>query len=285
LTHLLLFLFIAAAWGASFLFMRLAVPELGALPVAFLRLALAGLLLSPAAWASRQVLRQHWRTALWLGLLNGALPFSLFSWSMHSLPAGHGSILNATTPLWVALTGLLFFGRHEGRRVWWGLLLALAGVAAALQPWQAGVLPQVLPSLAILTATFCYGFATHLTARLDGASPLAVAWCNTALGAAMLALPAVATWPAGAVSLKAWIAVLGLGVVSTALAWWAFYRLFRAWGPLRSTLVTYLIPFFAFAWGWLFLHEAAQPGWWLGLALVLGGLALAGRGSAAVKAP
>lgn len=272
---ILSFLALSAAWGGSFLFMRQADPAFGPLALILLRAGIAALLLSPAAWASRGELRRQWRTVLLLGALNCALPFSLLAWSLRVLPAGHDAILNALSPLWVALVGQLFFRQPQGPRVWLGLGLALLGVGVTLEPWRDGLSPQLLPTLAAVAATLCYGFATHVARRLNHLPPAAVAWAAMAGGAVWMLAPGLLTWPASPPTLSSWASVLALGAVCTAAAYSIYYRLLQQWGPLPSVLVTYVVPFFGLLWGWLFLGEAARQGWWGGFALVLAGLALA----------
>jgi drug/metabolite transporter (DMT)-like permease len=277
------FFFLAGAWGASFLFMRQAVPAFGPLPLIAVRVGSASLLLLPWAWPHRAKLLARWPQVLLLGLVNNALPFSLLAWALRELAAGHGSILNAMTPLFVASLGQLFFSQRQPPAVWLGLILGLLGIVLTLEPWRhQGALPW-MPTFAGLLATASYGYGVHYFRRFQDLPALAGAFANTSGALVWLLIPSLLTWPAHAVPAAAWASALSLGVVCTALAWSVFIHLYKAWGPLRTSLVTYLIPFFGILWGWLFLNELPQGGWWLGLAFVLGGLWLAQRRPRAIK--
>ena len=123
-------LVLAAIWGASFLFMRVAAPEFGAVATAAVRVAGASLFLIPLLGLREGLgdLRTHWKGLLLVGLLNSAFPFALFSFAALSINAGLSSILNATTPMWGALVAWAWFGqRLDGSRLL-GLALGFAGV-------------------------------------------------------------------------------------------------------------------------------------------------------------
>jgi drug/metabolite transporter (DMT)-like permease len=122
---------LAAIWGASFLFMRVAVPVLGAELLVLLRTLLAALFLAAVALAWRRPLRwrTHARHYLTLGLLNSALPFVLWAHAAGALPATLLSVLNATAPIWGAVVGAAWARRWPAAPVLGGLALGLAGVA------------------------------------------------------------------------------------------------------------------------------------------------------------
>ena len=135
--HYAALLLLGAVWGASFLFIGLAVPEFGPLPLMFARVLMAGLLLLAFATFTQRGaglratlrLREKWRTYLVVGLLNSALPFTLIAFSELRLTASLAAILNSTTPLFTALVAAAWGSeRLTGRKVW-GLLLGVVGVA------------------------------------------------------------------------------------------------------------------------------------------------------------
>jgi drug/metabolite transporter (DMT)-like permease len=240
--------------------------------LAGLRLSIAALVLFPAAKPHLPALFSRKKDAFLLGLFNCAIPFTLFAHAMRSLPAGHGAILNATTPLFVALLGSLFFGKPQSSRVWLGLLVGLSGVVLTMEPWRHDSPLAWLPALEVLCASACYGMGANLSGRFSDIPPLALAWANTCTAALLLLIPAAA----GATTLSpppsALAAAVALGLISTAFAWAAYFKLFQIWGPLNSTMVTYATPFTGMALGWAFLGEAAKAGWWPGLALVFVGM-------------
>lgn len=270
---------LAALWGASFLFMRVAAPELGPIPLMALRVGIAAAILLPALALRRGVadLRGRLVPLCVVGLLNSALPFSLFAYAALSVTAGMNSILNATSPLWGGLVAHLWLrDRLSPSRVL-GLVVGFGGVAflvwgkASLRPGGAG--PAVA---AALLATLSYGVAASYTKRrLTGVNPLAVAAGSQVAGALLLLVPAALLWPAGPVSARAWWAVALLGVLCTAAAYVLYFRLIAAVGPARAIAVTFLIPAFAILWGAIFLGEAVTARMLLGAAVVVVGTALA----------
>ena len=131
------FILLAALWGASFLFMRLGASDFGPLPTAGLRVALATVFLWPIMLRQGHwpALRQHWRPILFAGVINSAIPFSLFSWAVLHIATGLTSILNATVPLFGALIAWVWLGDRINRLRWVGLALGFVGVA--LLAWRA----------------------------------------------------------------------------------------------------------------------------------------------------
>lgn len=270
---------LAAIWGASFLFMRLGAHEFGPVAMAALRVGIASLVLLPllAARQGLAELRSAWKPLVMVGLLNSALPFALFSYAALSITAGLSSILNATTPLWGAIVAWVWLSQRLNAPRIAGLVLGFAGVLflawdkASFKPGGSG-----WAILACLGAALCYGIAASYTKRfLAHVAPLAVATGSQVTAALMLALPAFLWWPAQMPSARAWIGVVLLAVLCSALAYILFFRLMSRIGPSNTISVTFLIPVFAVLWGWLFLAESFTPAMALGCAVVLLGTALA----------
>ncbi len=275
LTHLLQLIALAAIWGASFLFMRIAVPALGPLWLIEWRVLLAAVLLALAGrWFRHSLmLRQHWRHYLVLGLFNTALPFVLFAWAAQTLTASLLSVVNATAPIWGALIAWVWRREPLTGRVAAGLALGVAGVVllmgldpAMLRPGSGWVLA------AVLLAPLCYAIASHY-ARSAGEelTPYAHAhgsmWAATVLLWPVLPLAGHAPWPVEAAPGVVG-AVLALGLLCTGVAYLMYFRLVAALGAASALTVTFLIPVFGILWGHLFLGEAV--GWQtLGGALVV----------------
>ncbi|HEX2011877.1 MAG TPA: DMT family transporter, partial [Roseateles sp.] len=266
-------------WGASFLFMRLGAYEFGPIAMAALRVGLASLVLLPLL-AARQGLAElgrEWKPLLMVGLLNSALPFALFSYAALSITAGLSSILNATTPLWGAIVAWVWLAQRLSPARSAGLVLGFAGVLflawdkASFKPGGSG-----WAILACLAAALSYGIAASYTKRFVAhVAPLTVATGSQIAAALMLAPPAALLWPAETPSLRAWVGVVLLAVLCSALAYILFFRLMRRIGPSNTIAVTFLIPVFAVLWGWLFLAEDFTLHMALGCAVVLLGTALA----------
>ncbi len=295
------FMLLAAIWGSSFLFMRIATVEFGPLPTAALRVGIAALFLLPIVWARGllPVLGQHWKKIFFIGLLNSGIPFACFTFALLTITTGLSAILNATVPMFGALIAWAWLkDRPTPSRVL-GLLIGFAGVAllawdkASFKPDASGVAPG-WAVLACLLACICYGISASFTKRyLSGLPPLVTA-AGSQTGATLgLALPAIWFWPAQMPSTTAWLALLAVGVVCTGVAYILFFRLIETAGPARALAVTFVVPVFAVLYGTVLLHETVSLWMMLcagiiicGTALSIGLVKLGRRGDAsAVKAP
>ena len=270
---------LAAIWGASFLFLRIAVPEFGPLPLIALRVGIASLVLLPVlrTAAARAQFRRKLGPLLVVGVTNSALPFTLFAVGALHLGAGFEAILNATTPLWAAVLGATLFGAPIGRAQVVGLGVGLLGVVVLVgdQPGLSqGAAPWAVA--AVLLAPVSYGFAVHYVRRhLAGVDPALTAFGSQFTATVLLALPAAFTWPTHAVQGDIWAAVVALGVLCTGLAYVLYFRLVAQVGAAYAASVTFLIPAFGMLWGALFLQEAVTSAMLAGCAIILAGTALA----------
>ena len=275
-------LLLAALWGGSFLFMRVAAPEFGPLALIEMRVAIAAAFLvglvalrRPAAFGA---LRRDAGAIAIVGTLNSALPFVLFAYAVLSLTAGVASILNATTPLFGALVAWLWLGDRLSTGRVLGLAIGFVGVLVLVwgragAPGGAG---SLLAVAAALGASLSYGVsASYTKRRLTGVDPLALAAGSQLSAAVLLAPLALAAWPTQPVSTQAWGCALLLAVGSTAIAYVIFFRLIARIGPARAITVTFLVPVFGVLWGWLALGEAPTVAMAAGAAVVLAGTALA----------
>lgn len=278
---LALLVLLAAIWGSSFLFMRIAGPELGAGPLAWLRVSVAALFLGAllALRRERPPLAGRWRAMTLMAFTNTAAPFLLLTWATIHLSAGYGALLNATTPLWGAVIGTLGFGLVAGRQLWAGLAVGFVGVLVlVLGKVQDIGEAALLPILAGLAATACYGHAAHYArSGFEGVTPLGLAFGSQLLSSVWLLGPALAQWPAAAPSWTALACVVVLGVVCTGIAYLIYFGLIHRIGATRATMVTYLAPAFGVAWGALLLDERITPAMLGGGAVILAGVAVAGR--------
>ena len=270
---------LAALWGASFLFMRVAVPEFGPLAMVEMRVAVASLVLLAIVMRRAQMdaLLAHWRPLLVVGAVNSAIPFALFGYALLSLSAGFGSILNATAPLFGAMIAFLWLHERLAPARVAGLFIGFAGVALLMwgkPSFHAG--GDAWAVLAILCACLAYGVGPNYIKRnLASVPPLIIA-TGSQIAAAVLVLPlAVIEWPKQLPGVTAWLAVIALAIACTALAYVLYFRLIANVGPTRAIAVTFLIPAFGMLWGALFLDESVTFGMLAGCAVILVGTALA----------
>lgn len=279
---------VAAIWGASYLFIKVAVDEVEPTAMMFFRLVLASAVLVPvllwrlgAREAAAEVRATGWK-AFAVGFLNAAFPFVLIAWGEKYVDSGVAAIANATVPIFVVLLALRFnpSERVSGLRLW-GILVGLAGVGvlAGLHPeggWWA-----VAGTLAIVVASLSYAGANHFVQHhYSRTSPLVTATVSSLSGAVILLPFALFQLPGELPSWEAIGSIVALGVLATAVALLFFYRMLNLYGAARSSLVTYLLPPTALVYGVLILDEKITLNAALGLVLILAGVAL-GSGAGA----
>ena len=267
---------VAAVWGASFLFIRVAVPVLGPVALIDARMGLAGLLLLAYA-ASRQQAPRRRQLGRFL-VLGGlwAAPFVLIAVAELHLSASLASVLNATTPMFTALLAIAALGERLTRRKGLGLVAGVAGVALAVG-WSSLALSDavLLSAGGSLLAALLFGVGGIYSARaFRGVPGLTVAAGQQLAGGALLLPLLIVAPPGGPVTVKVGLAVIGLVLASTALGFVLFFRLLAEVGPTSALTTTYLVPVFGILWGAIFLGEPV--GWSLlaGFAVILASIGL-----------
>ncbi len=258
-SDLLRFLALAALFGGSFLFMRLAAPHFGALVTAELRVLIAGTVLAAYTLLTRRQMltRQHWRGFLVVGTFNTGLPFALFSYAAIHIPTGYSAILNSLMPIWAAFFSAFMLGERLTWRVFAGVAVGIAGVATLVQLGPVVINRELLlAALACVAATASYGFAGSFTKKYLAGLPAHGAAANTMLFAAVVLAPfAVLNLPTTTPPPGAWLAVSALALFCSALAFFIYYQLIARIGATQISAVTFLLPAFGIFWGWLFLSE------------------------------
>src|SRR5579862_156893 len=271
---------LALIWGASFMLIKIADRELTPATLILGRLASAALLLAAIALVrlgARKTLeefRRRWQWLVVVGLVNTAVPFWLLSWGEKRLDSGLASIIQGAVPIFNALFAFAFFreSRVVGMRLV-GLAIGFVGVALLV-----GAQPQgkLLAAFAVVGMALCYAIGTLLAGRhLRGTPPLVVALASTAVSTAAVLPAGVVQAPSGMWHGETIMAIIVLGFVGTAVAYLLFFRLIQTAGPAYATLVTYLVPPIALAYGSIFLGERFGIYAFVGLVLILGGVALA----------
>jgi drug/metabolite transporter (DMT)-like permease len=277
-----LLLIVAGIWGASYLFIKVAVREIEPTAMMDLRLVLASAVLVPflilrlgAGGAVAELKATGWGAVI-LGISNMAFPFVLIAWGEKHIDSGVAAIANATVPLFVALLAIRF-NPSERVRGWRlvGVFLGLVGVGVLTGLHPEGGWWGVAGTLAVVVASLSYASANLFTQhRFPQTSPLVITTASC-LAASLVLLPfAVLQLPDQMPSWKALASVAALGIAGTALALLFFYAMLNRYGASRASLVTYLLPPFALVYGVLFLDERIALNALLGLALILAGVAL-----------
>ena len=277
------YLVLGALWGSSFLFTRFSALEFGAMATAAGRVAIAAAFLLPIVIIKGLLpeLQQHWKKIFVMGIFNSAIPFACFAFALLSITTGLSSILNATVPMFGALVAWVWLKDKPALPRIAGIVIGFTGIAllawgkASFKPDASGAVTG-WAVLACLLACLCYGIsASYAKKYMGGIHPMVTA-AGSQVGATLgLALPAIWLWPASTPSLKAWMALLVLGVACTGIAYILYFRLIEKAGPQRTLTVTFLIPVFAVFYGAVFLREAITPWMLLCAVVIVCGTALA----------
>jgi drug/metabolite transporter (DMT)-like permease len=268
---------LAAIWGASFLFVRIAAPVIGPVATADLRMLIAGaaLLAYDAVTGFDAQWRLRWRQYLAIGVLNSAVPFLLYAYAALELSVGLLAVLNATSPMWAALLGIVALREALTKRRLAGLIVGMAGVAIVSGPEAS---TRWLSIAAGLGAALCYALTGIALKRWGHGAPARGMAVGTQLTGGLLLLPLLAIAPPGNIALGVAGAMLALGVVCGALAYVLYFRLVADIGATGALTVTYLIPLFGILWGALALGEALTAARVLGAIVVTLGTVLVLRG-------
>jgi drug/metabolite transporter (DMT)-like permease len=275
--------FLAAIWGASFTFLRIAVPELGPLFTAILRIALAAAILF--GFATMTGVAMNWRRNavpyVAVGLLAAAIPFICFAYAALYLPAAYSAVLNSTGPLFGALFSALWLAERLTIRKLAGLLLGIAGVSILV---GAGTIPLTVGSLtavaACLLASACYAMSSIIVKKtgrhgMDGGiGPIALATGSMVFGGLAVAPMAPFSLPATMPSALALWCVAGAAILSSGLAQVLFIPMIVKIGPTRAMSASFLIPLFSMLWAFIFLHEPVKASTLVGAGVVLGAMGL-----------
>ncbi|KAF7788416.1 hypothetical protein PRUB_a3071 [Pseudoalteromonas rubra] len=277
LTSFLRLICLAAIWGGSFLFMRIAAPTFGPAYLIEFRVSFAALALLVIALYLKQYLhfRAHARHYFILGLLNTALPFVLFAYAAQTLTVSMLAILNATAAIWGALIAFFWHRTPLSIKSVIGMVLGICGVVI-LVGWDQTLISEKLiwPVLAGVLAAVSYGVASNYAKN----APQIPAFDNahgSMWAAVVWLLPLLPFIPMRAVPDSTEIsAVLALGVICTGIAYLLYFRLISEVGAASALSVTFLIPLFGIIWGYLILDEQVGLNTLGGMVLVLTGTML-----------
>jgi drug/metabolite transporter (DMT)-like permease len=279
----------AAVWGASYMFIKLALDDFSEGAIVCIRTGLgAAVLLTLAArWDALGPLRGslHWLVPT--ALVQVAVPFLLITFGENHVDSQLAGILVSSAPIFTALLTLVFV--HSERVQGWGavgIVVGMLGVIALFGLDLSGSGDQLRGGVMILAAGFCYAVGAMLIKyKLGGVPPVAVAGGNMAV-ASLVTLPLlVAAPPDHAPTLKAAASLVALGAVGTGIAFLWFYTLIAELGPARASIIAYIAPGFSVVYGVTLLGEPFTAGAVVGLALILAGSWLAVQGRLPSWAP
>ena len=289
------FLAMGLVWGASFLFMKVALDGVSFGQVAWSRTLLGALALGTIVLVTRPRVpradgtpgtvlpreRVVWLHFLVVSLTTCVIPYLSFAWAEQYVSSSLASIYNATTPIMTALMATLVFRVERlGLSRWVGVGIGILGVLVVIGPWQYSALTGSLAGqLACLVATACYGFTFGYQRRFLSQRPIAPAtFAFLSIGVSAVVMLALTPWIAlSPVELDWTIAgsLLALGVLGTGLAYIWNINVLRAWGPTGTSTVTYVTPVVGIVLGVILLGETFSWHEPVGAVLVLLGILLA----------
>lgn len=271
-------------WGGSFFFIGVAVDGLPPLTIVTLRVGIAALVLWAVLLFSGQLAprsAEAWRAFFIMGFLNNVVPFALIVWGQIYIASGLASILNATTPMFTIVIAGLFLAdeRITGKKLL-GVIIGFTGVTVLMGPSVLQELgTETLAQLAILGAAVFYGFSTTYGRRFQamGLSPLQAS-AGQLSAATLMLIPLMLLFEQPAQlpnpGIEVWLAVICLGLFSTALAFILFFNILSSVGATNVSLVTLLVPVTAILLGWLILDERLNSEHFLGMLIIGLGLAV-----------
>jgi drug/metabolite transporter (DMT)-like permease len=263
---------LAAIWGSSFLFVRMAVGALGAVWLTELRVGIAAIamLIYARSTGFRLDLAGNWRTYIVLGGLNTALPWVMYAWAGNHISAAYMAILNAAAPWSAAVCGAIWLDERLTRRKSAGLALGMIGVGLLVGFGGIEITMEVVLSvLACIAATVCYALTgVYIKKRAAALSPRVMTVGSLVTASLLLAPFLPGPLPLTSFTLPVGVAVLGISLLCSAVAYLIYFRLMADVGPTRTLTVTFLIPVFGTLWGALFLGEP------VGLMTIAGGAAV-----------
>ncbi|MFL6058979.1 MAG: DMT family transporter [Rubrobacteraceae bacterium] len=282
-------LLLSTLWGASFIYIRVAVPALGPFVLVELRVGLAAVVLALCAALVGRLpkLRGRWRQFALLGAVNVAIPFSLISAAEINLTASLAAILNSTTVMFTAVVAAVWMGDALTARKLVGVALGIVGVTV-LVGWDPIAMnwAVALSVGAMLAASLAYALGSVYAKRTFADSPPLAIASGQLTAAAMLMLPlAAVSAPEQSPSTIVVLSVLGLALPSTAVAYMLYFRLIANVGPTSTSTVTLLVPLFGLLFGVVLLDEPVGVGTLAGLVLILSSVTLiTGLGATRPKA-
>jgi drug/metabolite transporter (DMT)-like permease len=283
---LLLILFLAVVWGSSFILIKRGLDVYTPVQVGAIRIFTAFLCLIPFVFRSfHKVQPAQWKFVFLSGMLGNGIPAILFPLAGTNISSAVSGMINAMTPLFTMIAGVLIFGMHIGRNRMIGLLTGLAGTLVLIlgknatlengNPWYAAY---------IVLATICYAFSVNILryklSELDSMTTTGAAlmFAGIPMGVYLFSTDFIyrtTMVPGAAISLGA---VLILGIFSTAISTVLFNKLIKVSGALSAASVTYLIPIVAMFWG-ILDHENLGLIHLIGLGGILAGVYLINRKS------
>ena len=277
-------------WGTSFYFIKILVEDLGPWGVVFVRCSLGALTLLLIILMKRKsfnIKDLPWKSLMIVGLFNAFIPWGLIALSETKISSSLASIVNATTPIWTSVIGVLIFSITLTFKQWFGVVVGFIGILILVDLNFTQLFGENLIGMGtMIVATLCYGFSSQFTKRhLQGISVMMISLVTLMVGAIgssliLLFSDAKSHFHFSTVSVELVVAMIGLGVFGSGIAYLLFYYMIQKGSAEFATFVTYLVPITAMVWGWLLLEEHIPTHAIFGLILILVGVYLSTKKTA-----
>ena len=270
----ILFAAMSIIWGVPYLMIKVAVEDVSVPVLVLARTAVGAAVLLPLAVSRHipMIIRDHWKALLGFAFFEMIAAWWLLSDAERHLSSSMTGLLIAATPIIAAILEQVSGGERLSRRRILGLAIGICGVALLAGPQIGG---SAWPIAEVLLVSTCYAIAPLIAARhLADVPALPITAICLGFAALVYTAPAIATWPTEMPSARVLLALAGLAVICTALAFIVFFALIREVGPARALVFTYVNPAVALAAGVIVLGEPLTLWYIAALALILTGSVL-----------
>ena len=264
---------LGAVWGSAFMFIKIATPELGAIALVNIRLAVAGLIFIPFLLQQKYLkhFRSNLKNILVLSVINTALPFSLFAYASLESSSNMLSILNGTTAIMAVVISTIWLKIRLNFFQIMGVFIGLFGIVVLANPDNVYI--SMKATIFCLSAAFCYALSANYIQKFAYKTNTIVLIGWSLVIASVLLLPITFfNLPSQFPSNNVIFSILWLGVISTGVAFLGYVRLIEKVGAVKTATVAYFIPVFGVIWGYVFLGEPITSQILIGMILILIGI-------------
>jgi drug/metabolite transporter (DMT)-like permease len=272
-------------WGGSFFFIKILLESFGPWSITFIRCFFGVVTLLAIIIVKRekfQLKALPWKALIIVGLLNSAIPWTLIAFSETRISSSLAAVLNASTPLWTLIIGILFFRLSATIYQFIGIVVGFCGIIILVNiDWRHFHMSDSIAFGAMILVTLCYGLSSQLSKRhFQSISSYQVALVTLVVGAVTTGGFALyqenPVW-SNLLEPSVFLAFIGLGSLGSGIAYILFFTLIRKGTAEFASLVTYLVPPFAIFWGYVFLGENLYLSLFIGLLFILFGVFISGK--------
>lgn len=275
-------------WGGSFFFIKILLNDFGPWSIVFLRSSFGFVTIAVIMLVTRKPFdfkKVAWVPMAFIALINTAIPFALIAFSETKVTSGMASVLNATTPLWTMIVGIIFFRAITNRSQWIGMFIAFVGIIVLLGFNPVSIISvDLVGFICMLTATLCYAFGSQFSkGLLKGMSMYQITFFTLffcMLGSGLMTFLFESIALSNVLIPQNFGVLIGLGVFGSGIAYVLYYYMIQKGTPEFASMVTYLVPATAIIWGYTLLQEQVDWNLLIGLIFILSGVFMASRNSA-----